>query len=155
MHPNAALLEKLYRCLDTKDHNGMAACYHPDATFEDIAFALRGTKEIHAMWHMISETDLRATFTVRRADDQGGTADLVDTYHFRDTGRRVHNVIQSEFRFRDGLIVEHKDSCSALKWGVQALGPVKGVLSWLVPAKRKEKAKAKLENFVERHPEYA
>lgn len=35
-----------------------AACYHPDATFEDIAFPLRGKKQIHGMWHMIAETDL-------------------------------------------------------------------------------------------------
>jgi ketosteroid isomerase-like protein len=152
MHPHAALLEKLYGCLAAKDHDGMAACYHADATFEDIAFALRGKKQIHGMWHMISETDLRASFRVTGADAQTGTADLVDDYTFRDTGRPVHNVIRSEFRFKDGLIVEQRDSCDALKWGLQALGPVKGVLSWLVPATRKAKAKAKLANFIERHP---
>jgi hypothetical protein len=62
MHPHAALLEKLYKCLDGKDHEGMASCYCPEATFEDIAFNLRGKKQIHAMWHMIAETDLRASF---------------------------------------------------------------------------------------------
>jgi ketosteroid isomerase-like protein len=155
MHPNAALLEKLYRCLDGKDHDGMAACYHPDAIFEDIAFRLRGKKQIHAMWHMIAESDLRATFTVSGADDQFGTADLVDDYTFRDTGRHVHTVIRSEFRFRDGLVVEHKDFCHALSWGVQALGPVKGVISWLIPATLKARAKAKIDSFVARHPEYA
>ena len=155
MNPHAELLEELYRCLEGKDHQGMAACYHPDASFQDIAFALRGKKQIHAMWHMISETDLRASFTVSRADAQTGTADLVDDYTFRDTGRRVHNVIRSEFRFRDGLIVEHRDSCDALKWGMQALGPVKGVLTWLIPATRRAKAKTKLKKFIDRHPEYA
>lgn len=155
MHPNAALLTKLYRCLDSKDHRGMAACYHPDATFQDIAFTLRGRKRIHAMWHMISETDLRATFTVTAADDQTGTADLVDDYTFRDTGRHVRNVIRSEFRFRDGLIVEHRDACDALKWGMQALGPGKGLLSWLIPGARAAKAESKLSAFIGSHPEYA
>ena len=155
MHPHAALLAELYGCLTSKDHQGMAACYHPDATFHDIAFTLRGKKRIHAMWHMIAETDLHAAFTVSGADDKIGAADLVDDYTFRDTGRRVHNVIRSEFRFRDGLIVEHQDSCDALKWGMQALGPVKGLLSWLIPTSRRAKAKTKLEKFVDRHPEYA
>lgn len=155
MHPHSSLLNKLYTCLKAKDHAGMAACYHPDAEFQDIAFALRGGKQIHAMWHLICETDLRATFTIRQVDDQTGIVDLVDDYTFRDTGRPVHNVIRSEFRFRDGLIIEHRDSCNALKWGIQALGPVKGVMSWLVPSKRRETAMDKLEKFIASHPEYA
>jgi hypothetical protein len=81
--------------------------------------------------------------------------DLIDDYTFRDTGRKVHNAIRSVFRFRDGLIAEHRDSCNALKWGVQALGPVEGFGSWLFPAKRREKARSKLEAFIARHPEYA
>jgi ketosteroid isomerase-like protein len=155
MHANARLVEKLYTCLSRKDHQGMADCYHADATFEDIAFTLRGKAQIHAMWHMISETDLRASFKVGAVDGQRGAADLVDDYTFRDTGRPVHNVIRSAFRFRDGLIVEHHDFCSAMKWGIQALGPVKGVLSTLVPAKRRKKARDKLAKFIDRHPEYA
>lgn len=158
MHPHAALLEKLYGSLNGKDDQSiksMASCYHPDATFQDIAFRLRGKKQIQAMWHLISETDLRASFKVLRADDEAGTVALTDDYTFRDTGRPVHNVIRSQFRFRDGLIVEHRDSCSALKWGIQALGPVKGVLSWLIPATRRAKAKTKLDKFIVDHPEYA
>lgn len=149
------VLEKLYTCLDHKDHEGMAACYHPDAVFRDIAFDLRGRKRIHAMWHMIAESDLRATFTVSRVDGRTATVELVDDYTFRATGRRVHNVIRSDFRFVDGLIIEHLDSCSALRWGVQALGPAKGVVSWLVPGARRRMAAATLAKFVARHPEYA
>jgi ketosteroid isomerase-like protein len=155
MHPNAELLSKLYTALDNKDHEAMAICYHPDATFQDIAFSLQGKKQIHAMWHMIAETDLRASFTNVDADDQVGKADLVDKYTFRPTGRRVLNVIHSEFRFRDGLIIEHKDSCSALKWGLQALGPVKGVAAWLIPSIRRAKALELLKEFIASHPEYA
>lgn len=155
MHPHATLLTKLYTCLNAKDHQGMADCYGPEATFQDIAFALSGRTPIHAMWHMISETDLRATFRVVHADDLSGTVELVDDYTFRDTGRRVHNVIHSTFRFRQGLIAEHRDACNAMRWGIQALGPVKGLLSYLVPAIRRAKAKKKLQGFIEAHPEYA
>jgi hypothetical protein len=76
-------------------------------------------------------------------------------YTFRDTGRHVHNPIQSNFRFQDGLIIEHIDTCDALDWGVQALGLKDGILSWLFPAKRKEKAMEKLRKFIEDYPEYA
>ena len=58
------------------------------------------------------------------------------------------------FQFRDGLIIRHHDKCNALRWGIQALGPVKGVLSWLVPASRRAKAKEKLDAFIRTHPEY-
>jgi len=52
MHSNATLLHKLFTSLDNHDHKEMSACYHPDATFSDIAFNLKGRKQIHAMWHM-------------------------------------------------------------------------------------------------------
>jgi ketosteroid isomerase-like protein len=149
------LLERLYTCLNAKDHAGMAACYDPDADFEDIAFTLHGKKRIHAMWHMICETDLQAASTIRQVDERAGIVDLIDDYTFRDSGRPVHNVIRSEFRFRDGLILEHRDSCNALRWGMQALGPVKGALSWLVPSIRRKIAMAKLESFIATHKQYA
>jgi hypothetical protein len=155
MNNHSLLLEKFYTCLNNKDHAGMAACYHLDADFKDIAFTLHGRKQIHAMWHLISETDLRATFTIIKVDDETGIVQLVDDYTFRDTGRAVHNEIQSDFHFQDGLIIEHRDSCDALKWGIQALGPVKGAISWLVPSTRQAKAMEKLEKFVNSHPEYA
>ncbi len=155
MHPHAELLEKLYTGLNAHDHLGMAECYHPDATFDDIAFHLRGKKQIHAMWHLISEGDLRASFKVLAADDRTGSADLIDDYTFRETGRKVRNVIRSTFRFQDGLIIEHRDDCDALKWGVQALGPVKGCVAWAVPAMRRAKAAALIKAFLARHPEDA
>jgi len=155
MQPNVDTLTELYASLDGKDHQRMAACYAPDAMFEDIAFHLEGRKQIHAMWHMIAETDLRASFEIIKVDEQSGTVRLIDNYTFRDTGRKVHNVISSQLRLRDGLIIEHRDSCNALNWGIQALGPLKGVGSWLFPAFRRAKAKAKLEVFIARHPEYA
>jgi hypothetical protein len=148
------LIDTLYRSLDGKDHNAMAACYHDDATFKDIAFDLKGKKRIHAMWHMIAETDLRATFSILKPDDQTVASDLTDVYTFRKTGRRVVNQIRSTFHFRDGLIIEHIDSCDAWKWGVQALGPVKGTLTWLIPCLRRSEARKVLEEFLAAHPEY-
>ena len=68
------------------DHEAMASCYHSSATFEDIAFDLRGVRQIHAMWHMICERDIRVTFEVLDADEHNGRVNVVDDYTFSSTG---------------------------------------------------------------------
>ena len=154
MHENARLLETFYRSLQGDDHRAVAACYHPAAAFEDIAFDLRDKKMIHAMWHMITEADLRLTYTIESADDRHGTACWTAKYTFKDTGRKVHNELRSTFVFEDGLIIRQRDECNPWRWGMQALGPVRGALSALFPSKRREQAMRKLQAFIDRHPEY-
>jgi ketosteroid isomerase-like protein len=155
VHPNEQLLERLYSSLRDRDAAGMATCYAPDATFRDIAFELNGINQIQAMWDMVCRAkDFRASFDGVRADDAAGSADVVDDYIYGDTGAPVHNVIHSEFVFRNGLIVEHRDSCDALVWGRQALGPVKGIVTWLVPALRRSAAKTKLAAFIDQNRAY-
>ena len=149
MHPNAELLRTLYTCLSKKDADGMAACYGPDATFHDIAFDLKGRDQIRAMWGLVGHAQgFKAAFTILGADDEKGSAELVDQYVFGGTGRHVRNVIRSEFTFRDGLISEHRDTCDAFSWGVQALGPVKGVVTYLVPSLRRRTARKKLDAYI-------
>ncbi len=150
----AGLLERLFEGLRARDHAAMAACYQPDATFEDIAFRLNGRKAIHAMWHMIADSDLRATYAIERAEESGGLAHWTAEYTFRDTGRPVRNEIVSRFTFRDGLIATQVDESDALRWGMQALGPVGGLATWIAPPLRRRKAQAKLDAFIQAHPEY-
>jgi uncharacterized protein len=154
MESNRALLEKLYNGLERHDHDAMADCYHPDATFADIAFDLRGREQIHAMWHMIAESDLESTYSIESCNARDGVVGWIADYTFTDTGRRVHNVLRSRLVLNDGLIVEHRDDSDPWKWGLQALGPVKGPLAWLVPAIRQRKAAEKLADFISRHPRY-
>ena len=93
----------------------------PAATFRDIAFNLRGQGEIHAMWQMICETsDIRATFEVLHADGVEGRVALVDHYTFSDTSRKVRNVIDSTFRFQNGVIIQHRDHCDPRAWAEMA-----------------------------------
>src|SRR2546425_11048134 len=115
-HANAVLLQRLYTSLGQHDHQAMADCYHSEAAFSDIAFDLRGRKQIHAMWHMICQGDIRATCDLVQADDRSGEVNLVDDYTFSSSGRSVHNVIHSHFRFREGVIVEHHDFCDTRAW---------------------------------------
>jgi len=153
-HPNAGLLHRLFTSLNQHDHQEMAACYHADATFRDIAFDLRGSKQIHAMWHMICETDIRASFHLLEVDDRVGHVTLIDDYTFSSTGRAVHNVIDSHFRLRDGLIIEHQDLCDARVWAAMALGGVSGFMAGRFRFLRSFKARQLLREFIDNHPGY-
>jgi hypothetical protein len=129
---------------------------HSGATFKDIAFELNGKRKIHAMWHMITDSDLKLTYSIENADERNGTVRWVAAYTYHDDGtaRKVHNEVRSIFVFKDELIAEHFDDSDALKWCMQALGPVKGFLAWAFPKRRRKAAAEKLDNFIKGHREY-
>lgn len=147
LHLNATLLWQLYSSLNLHQPRVMSDCYHANATFHDIAFDLEGKAEISAMWQMICRGDIRATFEILSADATGGVVRLIDEYTFTETGRRVRNEIESRFRFRDGLIIEHRDSCDPKAWAEAALGGVSGFLAGRLRFLRAWKARGKLRRF--------
>lgn len=103
------------------------------------------------MWRMLTARarDLEVTLHEHEADGDTGRAHWVADYTFR-TGRRVHNDINADFRFQQGLIVEHRDSFSFYAWARQALGPVGAALGW-TPALRarvQREARAGLDEFI-------
>ncbi len=124
MHPNEELLQTFYTSFQKRDAEQMVSCYHPDVVFSDPVFQdLRGQKA-GAMWRMLCErgTDLVVEFRDVRADDTSGSAHWEADYTFSKTGRKVHNVIDATFQFRDGKIVRHTDSFDLPAWARQALG---------------------------------
>jgi hypothetical protein len=110
------------------------------------------------MWHMLSEsaTDLQATHRDVQADDATGRAHWEARYTFSSTGRKVHNVIEAEFRFESGHIVVHHDHFNFWRWSSQALGPTGMLLGWtpFVHDKVRATARARLDRFIQAHPEY-
>jgi ketosteroid isomerase-like protein len=156
MHPNATVPHRLFTALNNDDHATMAVCYHPEATFHDIAFHLQRRPRIHGMWHMICErSNVKATFEIVRADDREGCVNLVDDYTFSDTGKPVHNVIESRFRFKDNLIVEHTDFCDPRAWATMALGEgIPAFLAGHIRLMRSLKARWKLWKFTRPYPQY-
>ena len=44
---------RLYEAFAKLDADTMAACYAPDARFDDEAFSLRGAREVGGMWKML------------------------------------------------------------------------------------------------------
>lgn len=149
-HPNAELIREFYEAFDRGDAEKMAASYHPDAVFEDPAFGELTGAEAGDMWRMLvgRSTDLRVELPSHEAGDDTGRANWIATYTFR-TGRKVRNDIQAEFRFRDGLIADHRDRFSFWTWSRQALGPPGLLLGWtpLLRGKVRSEARKGLDEF--------
>jgi len=158
MHPHQQLLETFYRAFSKKDFQTMAACYHPEASFRDEVFYLKG-KEIGAMWHMlcVRGKDLELTFSDVHAEDKTGSAHWEAWYSFSQTGKKVHNVIEARFTFREGKIFKHVDSFSFYRWARQAFGMPGILLGWTpyLRSKVQAGALAGLRKFIQAYPEYA
>lgn len=109
----------------------MRALDAPDARFSDGAFPdLRG-EDLVDRWTMLHEIaqDSSGEFRDSDADDTMGRAHWEARYLFQGK-RRVHNVIDASFTFRDGQVVQHVDTFDFPRWSKQALGPVGLLLGW-------------------------
>jgi len=122
----------------------MAACYHPSVTFSDEVFLDLDAPRAKAMWQMLCERgkDLKVEFRDVDADDSAGRAHWEAWYTFSATGRKVHNIIEARFGFRDGKIVRHRDSFNFWKWASQALGLTGRLLGWSGLVKNRVRAQA-------------
>ena len=133
-------IEKLYTAFQNGDGDAMAACYHPEATFSDPAFQNLKGDEPGDMWRMLLERsngNLKIEYSVLSADAEKGEAKWEAWYPFSQTGRKVHNKIHARFRFKDGLIIEHRDHFNFWRWSRQALGAPGMFLGWTPFLKKK------------------
>lgn len=150
-HPHAALITRFYTAFAQRDWAAMASCYHPDVHFTDPAFDLRGARAAQ-MWRMLCTQgkDLRLTFSNVHANDASGSAHWEAKYTFSKTGRPVHNQIDAQFQFRDGLIHRHTDHFDFWRWSRQALGAPGVLLGWsgFLKGKVQEQAARSLDSFV-------
>lgn len=140
---NQAVLERFYRAFAARDGDAMAACYAPDAKFQDPVFGLKGG-DVGAMWRMLClrGKDLRIEFSDIQCDADGGSANWQAWYTFSSTGRPVHNIVHSTFRMKSGLILEQSDQFAFWRWSRQSLGPVGILLGWTPLLKNKVRASA-------------
>lgn len=155
---SAATIEAFYTAFENRDHEAMAACYHPDVSFSDPVFLDLEGDEARAMWHMLCEQgrDLQVATSDIRGDADTGSAHWEATYTFSPTGRTVHNKIDATFQFEDGLIIEHTDTFDLWAWTRMALGPIGWATGWMNLSKEKvrEAGEVQLNRFLTAHPEY-
>ena len=158
MHSNQTTLENFYTSFARLDADAMAACYAPDAVFDDEVFSLRGHEQVAGMWRMLSTATKargadvwKLTFSGIEADAKSGKAHWEADYRFSATGRMVHNVIDGVFEFNDqGLITRHRDRFDFYRWSRQALGTPGLLLGWtpFLRARVKATAAANVQKFL-------
>ncbi len=141
---NTRLIERFYRAFDLGDGDTMAACYAPDATFEDPVFGRLDGLEAGEMWRFLTRRAPRLDVDLvdHDADDTTGTARWRARYEFGPARRPVVNDVQARFRFRDGRFVEHVDSFSFYGWARQALGIPGLVVGWTPIGRRMVRRRA-------------
>ena len=150
MHLNQTTLENFYAAFARLDSDAMAACYAPDAQFDDEVFSLRGRPQVTGMWHMLCDVTQakgadvwKLAYSGIEADARSGKAHWEAQYRFSATGRMVHNVIDGVFEFNEqGLITRHRDRFDFWAWSRQALGLPGTLLGWTAFLRRKVRAQA-------------
>ena len=149
---HADLITHLYASLEKGDGEAMAACYAPNARFNDPAFGELTGDRIGGMWRMLCAAGSGVSVELSDvvASNDTGSAHWVASYNFSSTGRDVVNRIDAKYRFADGLIVDHVDTFSFHTWARQALGPVGLALGWapFFQAKARARANAQLDRFL-------
>ncbi len=154
MHANAELIQRFYTAFAARDHQTMAECYRPDASFSDPAFPNLEGASVSAMWRMLClrGKDLELTFSDIAADESQGSAQWEAVYTFGATGRKVHNCISARFEFVDGRISRHVDTFDFYRWTRMALGPAGTLLGWtgFLQNKVRRTAAGQLEKFLAR-----
>ncbi len=147
---NEQTIRRFYDAFTGLDADAMAACYAPDALFDDEAFSLRGVREIGGMWRMLcAATRARGAdvWALRyrdvKADGTTGQAHWDAHYRFSATGRLVDNHVDARFTFtQDGLIAVHRDRFAFWAWARQALGAPGLLLGWTPMLQNKVRAGA-------------
>lgn len=133
MNPNEQIIFKFYSAFANGDASTMGECYHDNIQFQDPAFGILKGEDARQMWKMLTEKsngNSTIEFSDIKADDYSGTAKWIATYIFSKTNKKVVNVIHSEFKFQDGLIIRHIDNFDIWKWSKQALGFKGLLLGW-------------------------
>tara|TARA_R110002167_G_scaffold30450_7_gene100851 strand:+ start:352 stop:819 length:468 start_codon:yes stop_codon:yes gene_type:complete len=151
MSQDIELIKQFYTAFQNKDAATMASCYHPDASFQDEVFTLKG-EDIGHMWAMLCARGKDMTMTFRDVNSSSPghvSCHWEPIYTFSGTGRKVHNRIDTVIEMKDGKIWKQKDSFSFWSWASQALGLPGTLLGWtpFLKAKVQKTANQSLDAF--------
>ena len=121
------LITTFYNAFQEREAETMASCYDEKIKFSDPVFQdLRGLRAGN-MWRMLltqADKNMKIRFSDVWANETTGGAKWEADYVFSKTGRLVKNKITAQFTFKDGKIIEHRDTFNLWKWAGMALGPV-------------------------------
>ena len=128
---NSDLLRQFYDAFLEFDALTMVACYHEDIEFTDPAFGTLHGKRAGDMWKMLCSRqegkDFKIEYKDVNTDKNAGQLRWEAHYEFGPKKRKVHNIIDANFIFKDGKILKHHDYFNLHNWAKQAMG-IKGFL---------------------------
>ncbi len=129
-----SVIEKFYQAFEELDAESMIECYHNEIIFEDPAFGVLKGEKAKNMWRMLCDSQKGKEFKVKASkieyNNLKGTAHWEAYYIFSKTGRKIHNIVNAEFEFKDGKIINHIDLFDLHKWSIQAFGFKGLMLGW-------------------------
>lgn len=135
------LMKKFYSAFEKLDAESMAECYHKEVKFEDPAFGILEGERASNMWRMLcgslKDQESKIQYCDIQSKNNTGSAHWEANYTFSATGRKVYNVIDAEFKFKDGKIIEHTDCFDLYNWSKQALGVSGYLIGWTKFFKKK------------------
>jgi len=149
---NINLLRKFFKSFMNGDIESMLECYHDEVIFYDQVFGELEGEEVKTMWRMLfqySRGNLQVSYKDLNADDFSGSGKWRAVYHFGQKRRKVINLIESKFKFKDNKIIEHRDHFDLWKWSSQALGWKGWLFGWsyYFQLKIQKKSREKLMTF--------
>ncbi len=132
LHPNEQVIQNFYEAFRARSADGMNVNYDLGVVFEYPAFGRLEGLQVFSMWQMLCERakDLQVSVDRIRADDKNGSAHWEAKYLFGPNRRPVHNIVEANFVFRDGKIIQHTDTFSLWKWSAMAVGVAGAMLGW-------------------------
>lgn len=150
------VVSRFYDAFSNLDADTMCACYHEEATFYDHGFGHLDVDRVRGMWQMLISSqrgkDFRISYSDVSIDGATGSARWEAHYTFSKTGRKVHNIIQTEMEFAEGRIIKHIDHFDLHRWAGQALGLPGKLIGWTPYFKRKlqQQTSAALDHYLDR-----
>jgi len=114
------IITNFYTAFQQLDVEKMVSYYHDDIIFTDPGFGTLKGEDAKNMWRMICARAKDFSLTYSQVTDN--TAHWDTTYTFSATGRKVNNIIDATFEFKNGKISKHTDVFDLHQWATQALG---------------------------------
>jgi len=122
------IIETFYQAFAALDAETMTSCYDNDILFNDPAFGTLKGEKAKNMWKMICQGQKGKNFIVEASNieydssKQTGSVHWEAHYVFSQTGKKVHNIIEAKFEFKNGKIIRHIDTFNIHTWAKQAMG---------------------------------
>jgi len=127
------LITQFYTAFSSKNLQKILNCYHEEIIFSDPAFGTLNGDRARGMWAMLlaqKNSELNIRFDQVSANGETGMAYWIAQYVFGPSKRKVTNRVTARFKFKDGFIVEHRDSFDLRCWSRQAMGLSGLLLGW-------------------------